>query len=319
MVVSAGLVMLSDFFLDQSKSAPIAASTVVFNAIFASVFLKEKFTVVHTISVTLTTLGVILASLGNNAPSKELTFQEIIDDSTGDALTDLWATTCSAALFFGGIAVELARRKPAVLHTQRDRLALTFISPLIGGLCNGFATWGAKAVTTALGRDSSTALSQPQFYGFVVLAIVSVLMQVHFLNRGLAAAPALRIVPIFQSTVVLSNALGGIAFFHDLRTASAGNIVLFCFGAIVLCIGILTLLLLRPEIAMAKAGSNVVVAGAPGGAAGSGGVGSGGVGGSIREGAAALAAPASARRLRGRARRAAPSRAACHSRMRAAA
>ena len=51
MVASATLVVLASPFLDQSKSAPLGAATLVFNMLLATAVLRERFTVRVTASM----------------------------------------------------------------------------------------------------------------------------------------------------------------------------------------------------------------------------------------------------------------------------
>lgn len=77
-----------------------------------------------------------------------------------------------------------------------------------------------------------------------MLAAVSVSGQLRYLNKGLAFFDALQVVPIFQCFIIFSNALAGIVYFHDMRTAATYKLVLFAVGGGV-CIAGIALLLLK--------------------------------------------------------------------------
>ena len=86
-------------------------------------------------------------------------------------------------------------------------------------------------------------LKNPVFYLYFLLAAVSVLCQLRYLNKGLEFFDALQVVPIFQCFIIFSNALAGIVYFHDMRTAAAYKLVLFGVGGAICIAGIAILLI----------------------------------------------------------------------------
>jgi hypothetical protein len=301
MVTSALLVVASAPFLDQSKSAPLGAATLVFNTILSALVLGEKFLVLHLISTILVVAGAVIASSANAAPSAALTYAQIIGLFDGVAIG---FSVVLAALGAGGaLALRRITRAPRAEWSQLDATTLSLLAPALGGTCNGLVSYATKALTTAAGGGDASALSSPALYAFVVVLLAAVYGQVSFLNLGLAYFSAMQVVPVFQFLIVFSNSLCGIVYFSDMRSAH-GQLAVFFLGAAICGAGILLLLLNKEEKAGGGGGARETLippqpaagaAGEPGGAAlapeAAGGGGGGGGGGSGGSGSGSAAAP----------------------------
>jgi uncharacterized membrane protein len=240
MVASALLVVASAPFLDQSKSAPLGAATLVFNTLFSTLFLGEKFLVLHLISTLLIVVGAVLSAGANTAPSADLTYPQIL--SLFDAIATAFSVLC--ALLVGASVLVLRRisRQPRAQWSSADATTLSLLAPALGGAANGFVSYATKVVTTALGKGDAGAFASPAFWAFLALQVAAVLGQVNFLNLGLAYSSAMQIVPVFQCAIIFSNSVCGIVYFHDMR-ANPGALGVFFTGAAICGAGILLLLL----------------------------------------------------------------------------
>lgn len=139
MVASAGLVVAASPFLDQSKSAPLGAATLVFNMVLATLLLKERFTVVAAVSTAVIVGGVVIAVSSSEAASTNFTFGDILRLAR-DPLVAVYA--CAAAAGMGGAAWWLVRldARPERVWSAREKAAFVLAAPLLGGWCNGFVS-----------------------------------------------------------------------------------------------------------------------------------------------------------------------------------
>jgi acyl-CoA synthetase (AMP-forming)/AMP-acid ligase II len=131
MIISALLVVASAPFLDQSKSAPLGAATLVFNTLLSSVVLGESFLVLHLISTVLIIVGSVTSSLANAAPSQDLSFAQITALFDGVAL----AFFIACALLAAGSVWTLRRisRAPRAEWSARDATTLSLLAALTTG------------------------------------------------------------------------------------------------------------------------------------------------------------------------------------------
>jgi len=240
MILSASLVVASSPFLDQSKSAPLGAATLVFNTGLSSLFLGEKFLILHFLSTVLIIIGAVISSSANASPSADLTYSQIMGlyDSVAAGFSVI-----SVLLF--ALSFYVLRRissTPFAEWSKTQKTVLSLLAPALGGCCNGFVSYATKVVTTAAGKGDSSSFSSPFLYLFFLLLCTSVFGQVKFLNLGLVYFPAMAIVPVFQCAIILSNSICGIVYFHDMRS-NAVALGVFFLGAFICTLGILLLLL----------------------------------------------------------------------------
>lgn len=253
MVVSAGLVVASAPFLDQSKSAPLGAATLVFNTILSTLFLGEKFLLLHLFSTILIVTGAVLASSANTAPSADLSYWSILGLFDGVAIG--FSVFCALAVGASLYVLRRITQAPRGEWSARDATTLSLLAPALGGCCNGFVSYATKVVTTAMGKGDASALASPPLWAFLALLIAAVLGQVRFLNLGLSYFSAMQIVPMFQCAIILSNSVCGIVYFSDMRE-SPPSLALFFLGAAICAGGILLLLLNKEEGAAGGMGAS---------------------------------------------------------------
>jgi hypothetical protein len=252
LILSSLLVVASAPFLDQSKSAPLGAATLVFNTLLATLILGEKFLVLHLGSTLTIIIGSVAASSANQEPSASLSFAQIL------SLFDPVAWVFSFLMLgLAALSVHTLRRttsKPQKEWSAGESTLVSLLAPALGGTANGFVSYGVKAISTVASKGEGGALSNPVFYLYVVLVLVCVHAQVSYLNKGLQYFTSMRIVPIFQCAVIFSNSLCGIVYFGDMRSTPL-SLAIFFFGALV-CAGGILLLLLNKEAAPASSSSS---------------------------------------------------------------
>lgn len=229
--------------LDQTKQAAFGAVTLAWNTMLASIILHESFTVLDCISVIVIMAGTIIGLSNASPESSDFTFREIVG-LLHDELVYIYTSVVLVGILFIVVFVERTSQKKRSVWTKLETKLLAFLSPWVGGMFMGFTGYGAKAIATVIFNAEWEEFKNPELYGYVAMAGFAVAMQVRYLNKGLEFFDALAVVPIFQSAIIFSNALAGIVYYHDMRTAPAWKLLLFAFGGS-LCIGGISLLLLK--------------------------------------------------------------------------
>jgi hypothetical protein len=265
MGIASGLVVASAAFVDQSKSAPLGAATLVFNIFLAALILKEKFLVIHALSALLVIAGTLLAVLAAPASGKVFTLADMLAlfDSAAVAYSVIVGVLLLASVTYLERATWRGKGVPARLYFRFAALAAC-----VGGAANGFVTLSTKVISSAVVTGDWDAFTYPVMYAYMLLGAAALVAQVRYLNTALSFASALQVVPIFQAAIIISGSLVGIIYFHDLRSIPS-SLGLFGAGAAVLSSGVLVLALQRaapvssssskdclPEVAAAHSSSD---------------------------------------------------------------
>jgi hypothetical protein len=244
------LVALVDIYcfslLDQSVLGAFGAVTLAWNIVLARVLLHEAITRVMLGAVLLISMGTILA-VSAAGESKSFTFAEIVALSDRAAVY-AWLCLNLCAIAAAGLAVERAARAAAAAaggEPVEPRL-FSVLSPVTGGMCMGLTGYGAKAISTAIFTSDWGAWARPPIWGYLFLSAGALTLQVRYLNKGLEFCDAVRVVPVFQASIILANSLGGIIFYEDLMDAPSGRKTQYAFGAL-LAVGGVCMLLLRDK------------------------------------------------------------------------
>jgi hypothetical protein len=243
MVLVAGVDVYSFSLLDQSKQAAMGAVTLAWNTILAACFLRESFTVLDFISVIIIMSGTITGLSNASAESADFTFREIVG-LLDDTFVYVYSSIVALFLICTAYFVETTSRTPRSSWTHSRSRALALLSPFLGGMFMGFTGYGTKALSTVVFNGEWVEFKDGELYAYLLMTGVSVSMQVRYLNKGLEFFDAMRVVPIFQSAIIFSNAMAGIVYYHDMRTAPAWKLLMFALGG-AMCIFGISLLLLK--------------------------------------------------------------------------
>jgi len=238
MVLVAIIDVYSFSLLDQSKLGAFGAVTLAWNVVLSYYLLKEELTRLTLSSVFLIAVGTVMA-VSSSGSSEEFKLDQIIKLSQA-AQVAIWCTFNGIGLAVAMYTIEKAVRAP-VRPANFDAI-LSVLSPVAGGMCMGFTGWGAKAISTCIFDGEWSAFKDYQIYGFFVLVALALTGQVRYLNKGLEYSDAMKVVPVFQASIICSNSVGGIIFYGDLGHASAGQKVLFGLGVAIAVGGVCLLL-----------------------------------------------------------------------------
>ncbi|CDJ65581.1 hypothetical protein, conserved [Eimeria necatrix] len=136
---------------------------------------------------------------------------------------------------------------PSTMLSPRSQTKQS-LYPRLVGLCYGFLAGlvgsqcilEVKEIGTCVryGLTQSSIWFSPQPYLVCCFLGLSVWMQIHFLNLGLARGDATTIVPTYYVVWTFFGTLGGFAKFHEVQGFSASALILFGlgFGLTAMCI-----------------------------------------------------------------------------------
>ena len=157
-----------------------------------------------------------------------------------------------AAGGLGALAIARWSRSSPHALPPREMAADAVARPLVAGLLAGSTGLNVKAFVTiinAASREHSAAdFRRVQPYVFFVALVSSLVLQLSFLNSGLARYDANRIVPVYQITLVFCQVATGWICWGEAASQSATSLAFFGVGIALSCAGI-GVLSLKPAAA----------------------------------------------------------------------
>lgn len=127
----------------------------------------------------------------------------------------------------------------------RVRKLHTFSYPTLSGLLGAqsiiFAKALAELMKSSAAAGSGSAFASPLFYGILFVLILSIGNQLHWIATALKIAPALLVVPVFQSVFIVTAIVGGAALFNEMAHLTPGNLATFLIGLALMLLGIFIL------------------------------------------------------------------------------
>lgn len=125
---------------------------------------------------------------------------------------------------------------------KNGKSELIFLSVISGIAGSQFVTMGKYLLDmTWLIRSNLELPNELQIAGVCLLAILSLPLQIIFLNKSLERFNATHSIAIFQCTWCILNVSQGIVIFRDMETASLIEITIFTAGFILTVMGIVGL------------------------------------------------------------------------------
>ena len=131
--------------------------------------------------------------------------------------------------------------KKTYIVTDGQRRIEAFLYPCMAGVCGAHSVLFAKSSTAMVLESISSGdnqFDQPLPYFFIVFLGFLLVMQMKFLNNGLARADALYVVPIYQVCWVVMNAVVGMTYFRDFAEMTTLSAVMFAIGILITSIGV---------------------------------------------------------------------------------
>lgn len=248
----------------QSIVATLGCLTLVAQVIWAPLILGERLTVRHYFSTGVIITGVVLALVFGPHTDASFDFNILIGRfKTTGFIIYATITLALAAAIFGVIkyieAVFDLPTKPMLSdyfddRTQRmnhsagrfHRVAYGFLSGLVGAQSVLLGKCIAELIAmTAKSGSTVNMFTRAATYIVLLLLIVSVVGQIHFLNEGTARFQSLYVLPVFQATWTLTSVVGGLVVFNEwskIDTTMSGTAALFIVGIGVTLLGVFYLM-----------------------------------------------------------------------------
>jgi len=86
------------------------------------------------------------------------------------------------------------------------------------GLLSSMVTSFIKGVSEMVNsRDIGENLQRPMVYLLLVMVVLSLVTQLHFMNMNLKYYEQMEIIPIYQSSIILTNVLCGAIIFQEMQ------------------------------------------------------------------------------------------------------
>lgn len=232
-------------FGPQSVIAPLGALTMVANAFVAPCINGEKLQPGIIKATVVILIGCIMA-VGSASHDNMV--------CSLDALFALYLTSqfCVYALIIVSILFGLyffakrCERLQLEFGTESDEYQsvlkfhrITYAA--MGGLFGAQSVLFARTVTQAFSstmRGGQLFLLSSPIYLIVFLLISSMLLQIYWLNQGLARFDSLYNVPVFTSTWIVGTVLGGGVFYNEFASFNVYQAIFFPIGVSLCCIGV---------------------------------------------------------------------------------
>ena len=220
MSTSCGLVDMASYaFAPQSMLAPLGAVTLVVNLLLAPVMHGEALRASDALYTCVIVVGIVLCISSSSSGAEAENAESDTSDEAGsiNSAAALYALA-AAPRFLSVLAAAAAVLLGVAYHIYTSEaagrgalLSTGFGYPIIAGMFGGATVLSAKILTCVLELGSGPAIVAP----IVILVSSCAGLQIVINNRGLAKHSPLVLVPIYSSTFVLSNAIGGGVFWKE--------------------------------------------------------------------------------------------------------
>ena len=238
--IAAGLNLWSYSMLPQVALASFGAATLILNLFLSRLLLKEQLAAVDGAAAVLVTAGTIaaLSAVGPSTPSR-----------LSDLVSRLHAPSAVAYICLsicgGAAAAVLVERAPRA--ALPPSLWLTLVAPVLGGAAHSLVAFASKGIAAALfGADVAAAARQPAAWLFLCANFALLAVQLRYLNVGLSAGSAVRVVPLFQASLITLTAIAGVCLCGDLQGQPAAQQAQFA-GGLLVTVGGVALLALKGQ------------------------------------------------------------------------
>ena len=241
-VAAAGLDVASYGFAAQSQLGPIGATTLVWVALLSWRVLKERFTRLDALSTGLMLTGTVVALVASKGVPDEKFNLDIILAKLQRPVVGVYLGLAGAVGGLGAFAIARWSRLPPHALPPREMAADAVARPFVAGLLAGSTGLNVKAfvsiITNAGTVHSTDDFRHVQPYIFLVALVSSLVLQLSFLNSGLARYDANRIVPVYQITLVFCQVATGWICWGEAAQQSALSLSFFGVGIALSCAGI---------------------------------------------------------------------------------
>ncbi|GMF27286.1 unnamed protein product [Phytophthora lilii] len=234
-------------FLPQSLATPVGGSTMVANVVFASLFLKEKFTKSDAIGTALVLIGIIVVAIFAEKESACYTVHELVAlyrEPLFAVYATLMGLSCVVLFLLTRRMERLLKQKGRSSPEYKRYAKLHSVSyPALSGIFGAQSVLFAKSMAELM---KTTIEGDNQFVTFGAYAITfsmltCVFMQIHWLAHGLQKFDAVFVVPVFQCFFISVSIFGGGVYFKEFARMPPLALGMFSVGAFITISGVVKL------------------------------------------------------------------------------
>mmetsp|Transcript_7768 Transcript_7768/g.9851 ORF Transcript_7768/g.9851 Transcript_7768/m.9851 type:complete len:319 (+) Transcript_7768:158-1114(+) len=229
--IACGLLdFISYSFAPQSTLAPFGSMTLVVNLIYAPVLHGEKIKALDLISTALVILGVVTCITNGSKVAMELEDTEELLALVSRKICILYGLAITGFIA-GSLLYIYSEEQAGNGHLK----SVGAFYPLVAGTFASSTALSAKVLGQLI-----------KLKGSIVHIIINILSIVAFAasnmtvnNRGLGNHPPLFIVPIFSTTFLVTNIIGGGVFFNEFSVFTLGQWLGYAVGVSLIISGVL--------------------------------------------------------------------------------
>jgi len=241
----------------QSVLAPLSGVTIVCCQILAPWILKERITVQDWIASILIVAGCGLSTAFGDLCSGEIKFRQLL---TFCESAFFWISEGVGAAFFIGVCIAICYlhrvlrdtprqmsqgiAPPIVEESAHQYLALCFgtLGGFYGGQQNiAFKLVGEIGEETIAGSAARYWESWPPYIS-MFLSIAFAVGQISYLNKGLKEWTAVKVLPVYYSSLIFFSTSYGLIFYKEYEEQSLVHNLIFGCAVMIIVFGVLLLM-----------------------------------------------------------------------------
>ncbi|KAI8844216.1 magnesium transporter NIPA-domain-containing protein [Chytridium lagenaria] len=232
---------------------PLGAISVVISAVLSSFFLKERLNFSGKVGCALCIIGATIIVLHAPASSSTQTINEFISYILAPSFLVYTIVLASILLFL------IFYLKPR--YGQRSPLIYISISSIIGAyLVLSASGFGAALVYSVRNWNTDNQFKQWAIYPVFAFIVVTVILQIHFLNLGLAYFSASVVTPIYYVFFTTATLVTSAVLFRGFPVDSAAQGLSIVMGFMVIVGGVALLFEYSMQLLAAAAAANASAA-----------------------------------------------------------
>lgn len=244
MVIGSGLSFAVFSFLGQSRASAMAAITILWNGILATMCLGERFSAWDGLVSAVIVCGAVVAVVFGSSGAATQPTDDLPSVITMLSRQTVWvAAIVVIILYFSALAtVKLIARKGKARSALQIRIEC-YLRVLLAGTHTGITGMLASSVVKSISGAAREGTAKEvagawQLWVMLLCLPVSLVLQLGFLNSALSQMDALEIVPPYQASVICIGLAWGVVFLGDADTMAPESLGLFCIGCAISCCGV---------------------------------------------------------------------------------
>lgn len=238
----------------QAQLAPMSALTLLFNEVLAWLVLKERLGWVDFVACALMAAGVTVALVFQRSTEKDYsTVSEVADLLDRPEVYAYVGSVAAAIIIMSFLVGRWGRWRVSQLRpvtAAADAFCRSAVAGLLGGFTGFLVGALAGIVFPAVGDGDWSVFGSWAIWGAIALVAVVAMNQVRFMNAGLSRYDSNRIIPIYQSALVLAGVASGLILWNDASVQTPLSASTFAGGCAINVCGV-ALLALKPRHAAA--------------------------------------------------------------------